>query len=259
MTSYTSNRKLIAGPALWLFLPFLVLSSAFGQNAEDPKEIMDRVDRMLRGDSSHGRVQMTVVTKRWERTLTLEIWSEGTEKALIRILEPKKEAGTATLKVGPDIWNYLPKIDRTIRVPSSMMMGSWMGSHFTNDDLVKETRLIRDYDIQLSYNGDRQGVEVYEFTLVPFPDAPVVWGKIVYEIRIEDLMPVWARYYGDDGELKRTMTFHDYKKMGGRLVPARMKLTPTDKQDEYTQMIYESLDFDIPIPERMFSLSELRR
>jgi len=258
MTRWTSSRVRTPKLAL-LFLPFLVLSRASGQNAEDPKEIMDRVDRMLRGDSSHGKVAMKVVAKHWERTLTLEIWSEGTEKALIRILEPKKEAGTATLKVGPDIWNYLPKIDRTIRVPSSMMMGSWMGSHFTNDDLVKETRLIRDYDIQLSYKGDRQGVEVYEFTLVPVPDAPVVWGKIVYEVRIEDLMPVWARYYGDDGELKRTMTFHDYKKMGERLVPAQMKLTPTDKPDEYTQMIYESLEFDIPIPERMFSLSELRR
>jgi hypothetical protein len=225
----------------------------------EPKEIMDRVDRMLRGDSSHGIVEMTVVTKRWKRTLALEIWSEGTEKALIHILRPKKEAGTATLKVEADIWNYLPKIDRTIRVPSSMMMGSWMGSHFTNDDLVKESRLIRDYDITLSFEGDREGVPVYEFTLIPNPDAPVVWGKILYEVRSEDLVPMWAKYYDEDGELKRTLTFYEVKKIGNRLIPVRMKLVPSDKPDEFTEMYYEKLEFDIEIPARTFSLSELRK
>ena len=140
-------------------------------------EIVDRVDRMLRGDSSWGRLEMAVVTRRWERNVTLEIWSEGTEQALIKVLKPKKEEGTATLKVGSDMWNYLPKIDRTIRVPSSMMMASWMGSHFTNDDLVKESRLIRDYDIEIAYEGEREGVEVYEFLLTPHPEAPVVWAR----------------------------------------------------------------------------------
>ena len=122
----------------------------------DAKEIMDRVDRLLRGDSPHGTVEMTVTTRRWKRTLVLDMWSEGLDKVLIRILKPRKEEGTATLKVGSQIWNYLPKIDRTIRIPTSMMMGSWLGSHFTNDDLVKESRLIRDYEIKMEFTGDRE-------------------------------------------------------------------------------------------------------
>ncbi len=226
---------------------------------ESAKEIIDRIDRLMRGDSSHGQVEMTVVTRRWKRTLVLDIWSEGTEKALIRILKPKKEEGTVTLKVESEIWNYLPKIDRTIRVPTSMMMGSWMGSHFTNDDLVKESQLVRDYQIGISFEGERDGLKVYELTLHPLPEAPVVWGKIVYQVDKEQLLPRWTRYYGEDGELKRIMTFHDIREMGGRLIPSRMKLVPANKQGEYTEMIYHQLEFDMAIPERTFSLSALRR
>ena len=230
-----------------------------GQAADiDAKAIIDRADRLLRGESSHGTVEMKVTTRRWKRTLVLDIWSEGTDKALIRILEPRKEKGTATLRVGSQIWNYLPKIDRTIRVPSSMMMGAWMGSHFTNDDLVKKSRLIRDYEIELEFSGDRDGVKVYEIDLRPHEDAPVVWGRILYQIRQDDLMPVWSRFYDEHGELKRTLWFRDYQIMGDRMVPARMTLVPADHPDELTELVYHQLVFDIAIPRRTFSLAALR-
>ena len=247
--------------AVLVFLIALPLDSV-GQgdvSGLTPKEIVDKVDRILRGDSSLGTMEMSIATKRWKRTMTLRIWSEGTEKALIKILKPKKEAGTATLKVGSDIWNYLPRIDRTIRIPTSMMMASWMGSHFTNDDLVKESRLIRDYDIQISYEGERDRVDIYEFTLKPYPEAPVVWGKILYEVRKKDLMPTWAKYYGEDGQLKRTLTFSHYRKMGGRLVPTQMRMVPQNKPGEHTEVVYTDLKLDIPIARHTFSLAALRR
>lgn len=225
----------------------------------DARAIIDRVDRLLRGDSSISTVEMSVVTRRWERNMKLSIWSEGTDRVLVKVLEPRREAGTATLKVESDIWNYLPKIDRTIRVPSSMMMASWMGSHFTNDDLVRESRLIHDYDIEISFEGDREGVEVYEFTLTPRPEAPVVWGRIVMRIREADLMPLWSRYYGEDGKLRRTMTFSDFQIMGGRQIPARMRMVPEDHPEEFTEMLYQDLRFDVPIPDGTFSLGALRR
>ena len=250
-----SKRRLLLSVCLLLSSPVTVS----GQAADiDAKAIIDRADRLLRGDSSHGTVEMKVTTRRWKRTLVLDIWSEGTDKALIRILEPRKEKGTATLRVGSQIWNYLPKIDRTIRVPSSMMMGAWMGSHFTNDDLVKESRLIRDYEIELEFSGDRDGVEVYEIDLRPHEDAPVVWGRILYQIRQDDLMPVWSRFYDEHGELKRTMRFSDYQIMGNRMVPARMTLVPADHPDELTELVYRELVFDIAIPRRTFSLAALR-
>jgi len=237
----------------------LLLANVAAAHAIDAKELVDRVDRLLRGDSSQGELTMTVVTRNWSRSLSLVVLSEGTEKALIKVTAPPKEAGTATLKAGSDIWNYLPKIDRTIRIPTSMMMASWMGSHFTNDDLVKESRLILDYDIAMSFEGERDGSAVWELTLTPRPTAAVVWGKIVMEVRQVDSMPTWTRYYGDDGQLKRTLTFSEFREMGGRLVPTRMRAVPADKPDESTLIEYSKLIFDVQLPADTFSLGALKR
>jgi len=165
--------------ALSLMASLALPTTAAAAPSVDAKAIVDRVDRLLRGDSCEGEITMSVVTRRWTRTLTMQIWSEGTERALIKVTAPAKEAGKATLKTGNDVWNYVPKIDRTVRVPTSMMMASWIGSHFTNDDLVKESGLIRDYDIEIGFSGSREGVEVWEFVLTPRPEAPVVWGKML--------------------------------------------------------------------------------
>lgn len=226
---------------------------------ESPSEIIDRVDRLLRGESSRGVATMEVVTEHWERSITMEVWSLGTEYSLVRVTSPAKEAGTATLKAQDDIWNYLPKVDRTIKIPASMMMGSWMGSHFTNDDLVKESRLVEDYDIIISFEGERDGAEVWEFRLTPKPEAPVVWGHMEYQVRKADLMPVWARYYDEDGKLVRTLEFSDFREMGGRLVPAVMDMHPEDKPGERTTIRYQELEFDVGIDESFFSLQTLRR
>ena len=223
------------------------------------RDIVDQVDRLMRGDSSQGTVTMQIVTENWQRSLTMQIWSQGTENSLIRIEKPKKEAGTATLKVGNNIWNYLPKVSRTIKIPTSMMMASWMGSHFTNDDLIKESRMIRDYVITISYEGERNGTNVYEFTLTPKPDAPVVWGKVELEVHQDDLMPTWHRYYDEDGTLMRELTFSEYTTMGGRRVPARLVMQPHDKPGEQTVIIYEDLAFDVPIQADTFSLRNLER
>jgi hypothetical protein len=134
-----------------------------------------------------------------------------------------------------------------------------MGSHFTNDDLVKDSRLIRDYDIAIEFSGPREGVEVWEFVLSPRPAAAVVWGRIELQVRQNDLMPTWARYYGDDGGHKRTVTFANYRMMGGRLVPTTMAVTPADKPDESTIITYTRLVFDVRLPSDTFSLGALKR
>ena len=181
----------------------------------DATAIIDRVDRLLRGDSSRGVATMEVVTEHWERRMTMEIWSLGTDYSLVRLRAPQKEAGTATLKAEDDIWNYLPKVDRTIKVPASMMGGAWMGSHFTNDDLVKESRLIDEYDIEIAFDGDDpDGVAVWEFRLTPKPEAAVVWGFIEYRIRQRDDMPLWAKFYDEDGDLARTMEHGEFAEFG---------------------------------------------
>lgn len=249
------RRHLLRAGAIALLGALLAAPAA--AVAQTPQQIVDRVDRLLRGASSEGDLTMQITTRQWQRALDLHIQSLGTDYALVRVLAPHKEAGTATLKVNTDVWNYLPRVDRTIKIPPSLMMGSWMGSHFTNDDLVKESRMALDYDITISFDGERDGVAVWELTLVPKPDAAVVWGKVIEQVRKQDLMPLWARYYDDAGHLARTLTFGDFKMMGGREVPTRLTVVPADKPDENTVILYRHLRFDIGLTPAFFSLRAL--
>lgn len=223
----------------------------------DPHAILAKLDDLWRGTSSSSTVTMRVKTAHWERTLTMEIWSEGTDKTLVKVLKPLKERGTATLKVGSEIYNYLPKTDRTIKLTAAMMMGSWMGSHFTNDDLVKESRMAEDYIPGVSFTGTRDGTDVIDLTLIPKPEAVVVWGKLVVVVRAKDLQPVLITYYDEDGKPERQMTFSDYRQMSNRLLPICMVMTPLDKPGEFTEIIYQELTFDISIPKGFFSLTQL--
>lgn len=236
----------------------LLLACATPARAQTPREIIDRVDRMLRGASSRADIGMEVATEHWSRSLEMRAWSLGTEYALIRVTAPPREAGTATLKVREEVWNYLPRVDRTIKIPPSLMMGAWMGSHFTNDDLVKESRMIDDYDIAIGFEGDRAGVAVWEFTLTPKPTAAVVWGRIVQQVRKADLMPTWARYYDERGTLIRTMTCSDFRTFGSRLVPTVMTVRPEDKPNERTVIRYRDLEFDVRLTPEFFSLRTLQ-
>ena len=202
---------------------------------------------------------MEIVTENWDRKVTMELWSLGTDYSLIRVRAPQKEAGTATLMADGNIWNYLPKIDRTIKIPASMMGGSWMGSHFTNDDLVKESQLIEDYDIEVAFDGERDGVGVWEFLLTPKAETAVVWGRLEFQVRQADDMPLWVKYYDEDGELSRTIEYSAFTEFGGRFVPSVMRMHQSDKPGERTSIIYEELEFDLDIVPAFFSLSNLQR
>ena len=221
-----------------------------------PKEILDRVDDLYRGRSSHGTMTMKVVTEHWTREVRIEAWSLGTEKSLLRILSPRKEKGTATLKSDNNIWNYLPKVKRVIKVPSSMMGGSWMGSHFTNDDLVKESRMAQEYDFAFA---EAPNPETAVVVCTPKPDAAVVWGKVDVHLRRSDWMPLEIRYFDEDLLLARTMTYSKFAKMGGRLVPTVMRVVPVDKPNELTEVTYEKITFDLPLNEGKFTLRSLQR
>lgn len=228
--------------------------------ADDPhtREIVDRVARLFSSKSSIVTLTMQVANENGPRNLSMKIWSLG-EKVLVRLNAPPDEAGTAILKVGRDIWYYLPKTRRTVELPLSMTMTPWMGSAFTIDDLVKESFLTRDYSITTSFVGMRGKVAVYEYTLTPKPEAAVVWGKIILQIRQVNLMPAWQGYYDEEGQLVRELTFSDYKNMGGRLVPTRLVMREANKPSEQTTVLYEDISFDVPISESTFSLPNLKR
>jgi outer membrane lipoprotein-sorting protein len=222
------------------------------------REIVDRVARLFSGKSSIATLQMQISGENGQRDLTMKIWSQG-EDALVRIISPEKDAGTAILKIGSDIWYYLPKVNRTIKAPSSMTMTSWMGSDFTLDDLVKESSLVHDYSLANSFEGKRGEVAVYEYTLTPKPGAVVVWGKVVLQVRQANLMPAWQGFYDEDGKLVRDLTFSDYKTTGGRLMPTRLVMRSLDKPGQQTAIVYQAIAFDVPIGAETFSLPTLKR
>lgn len=201
---------------------------------------------------------MQVVTSHWSRTLSLEFWSKGKDKSLVRILAPLKEKGTATLRSGNEIWNYLPKVNRVVKLPSSMMSASWMGSHFTNDDLVKQSRFADDYHFEITQQGMRDGLDIVEITCIPKPEAPVVWGKVEVVVRRSDYLPLVTRYYDEGLKLARTMTFSDVKTWSGRALPTVMTLTPEGKSGEMTQVSYDSITLDVSLDDSFFSLRNLQ-
>ena len=229
--------------------------------AEEPtvEEILRKADDLFRREHSMVTMEMTVKTARYERNMKMQAVSYGTEKTMITILEPTKEAGTVTLKVDNNIWNYLPKVDRVMKVPAGMMGGSWMGSHVSNDDLVRENRFSEDFDTRVIHTPTDGNTErIYEIELVPKEDTAVVWGKIVTRSR-EDLLPLDVKYYDEDGTLKRVDTFEDVREFDGVMLPTKFSVRPQDKPGEYTTMTYTSVDFTTPVDEKMFSLQALRK
>lgn len=230
-------------------------------DADEARRLLDRVDDLFRGDSSYGKARMSVATEHWRRTLELEFWSRGKDESLIRILAPAKEKGTATLRVATDLWNFLPKVKRVIKLPSSMMSAGWMGSHFTNDDLVKESRMADDYDVSIGFRGRREGqsAAVIEIVAIPKPDAAVVWGRVLVEIDAASELPTRIRYYDERDTLARTMTYHDVAVRGGRTLPTRLVMQPEDKPSESTIVEWLAIDFDVTIAADLFSLRTLQR
>ncbi|MEN0068079.1 MAG: outer membrane lipoprotein-sorting protein [Myxococcota bacterium] len=237
----------------------MVLLYALGAFAADPtiEELLRATDDVSRGDSSQATIEMQVKTSRYERSMKMQVFSKGTEKSLIRILEPAKDAGVATLKVDENLWNYLPKVDRTMKVPAGMMSGAWMGSHFTNDDLVRESRLSEDFTYEF-VSKPQDGKGNYVIACVPKPDAPVVWGKVVVTVRA-DQVPVKVDYFDERGELVRSMEFSDVQTVDGKLAPMRFRLVPHDKPGEFTEMRYSELDLAADLDDRLFTLQALKK
>lgn len=221
-------------------------------------ELVEHVERLLWGKTNHGVSEMTVTTPSWTRTLKFRFWMDRPRYTLIRILSPPKEEGIGSLRIQSEMWNYLPKVARIIKIPASMMLQSWMGSDFSNDDLVKESSMLEDYTHRLIGKEQLDNVPTYRVQSVPKPDAAVVWGKIVYFIRVTDRQPLKEEYYDERGELIKVMTFGDVRALGGRVIPTRWTMQPVAKPGHRTVMEIREMTFDQPIDQSFFSLANLR-
>lgn len=233
-------------------LPLLLLLSNTAL-ALDVQSLIREIEQQYMGTSSRARTTMQVKTSHWERAMEMEAWSLGRDYFLVRILEPAKERDVATLKRDREVWNYLPKVDRIIKIPPSMMGGSWMGSHITNDDLVKANHIDEDYELRLL----EETTTHYVIECLPKAEAAVVWGKIIYRVRKEPRVPEQVDYYDEEMIRVREIHFDEVQQIGERIVPLRLTVLPLEKPEERTILHYRELVYDLGLDEAFFSLRNL--
>jgi len=250
------HRFLVVALTIAAMMP---LDQASAQSADDLNvdSLIKVIDELYRAKSSYTEFEMEIITPHWQRTLAMYGWSAGMKKTFMRITAPRKEKGMATLRVGNEMWNYLPKTNKTIKVPPSMMMSSWMGSDFTNDDLVKESSLFEDYQYE-SISVDSAADKLFYINCIPREDLAVVWGNIVIAVTRADSLPVWQKFYDEKGSLVRVENFRQIKRMGGRLLPTVIEMVPQTKQGHRTVVRYLKAEFNIELDDDTFTLRNLR-
>lgn len=233
---------------------------ANGLVAQDATEIVKRADDKMRGEkSSYSFMTMKIIRPTWERTVSFKSWSKGTENSLVLITAPAKEQGQTFLKIGNDMWNWNPQISRMIKLPTSMLSQGWMGSDFTNDDLLNQRSIVVDYTHKILGEEIVSGELCYKIELLPKPDAPVVWGKIIMWISKKHDINLKVEYYDEDNYLVKSEIGKDLKNMSGRYIPTTFELIPADEEGNKTVITMQEIQFNIPIEDSFFSQQNMKR
>lgn len=213
----------------------------------------------MRGTTS--QVQMVIKTTRptWTREMQVKAWMANGDYALILIQSPARDKGIVFLKRGKEVWNWMPTLERTIKLPPSMMSQSWMGTDFTNDDLVKESSLVKDYDHRFTGDTLIEGRPCYKIESIPKPSTAVVWSKLLICIDKKDYLELYTEFYDDNGELINLMRANNIKMMDGRLIPTHFEMIPMDKKNQKTELIYNNILFNRPIDSKQFTIENMKR
>ena len=223
----------------------------------DAKDIVrDAIDHW-RGTTSQGAMTMTIHRPDWERSMSMQSWTQGEKRSLVRVTAPRKDRGNGTLMDGNKMWSFSPKINRVIKVPSSMMSQSWMGSDFSNKDISRADDIVEQYDHTLLSEAQIDDHVAYEIQAIPHEDAAVVWGKEILVVRDDNVL-IEHRFYDQDGELVKALRTLKIGQMGGRTVAVQQRMEKADAPDEWTEIIVDSVEFDIELNDNVFTLSNLR-
>ena len=255
MNLFSLLKPLRAGLLLSCLAGFV--SPAFAAEAPTADELIRLAMNHWRGVSSYSDMTMTVHRSDWERVFSMQAWTQGEKNSLVRVTEPRKDAGNGTLILDKNMWSYSPKVNRIIKIPSSMMSQSWMGSDFSNKDISKSTDIIDQYDHTLVNTEDKEGHSYYTIQSIPHEEAAVVWGKEVVTIR-DDYVMIRQEFWDQDGVLVKEMNAFEVQAMGGRTVAKRMRMHKTETPGEWTEMSVNAIDFDVDLPDSIFTLSNLR-
>jgi len=239
-----------------LLVLLLLAASATAEDRDATAIVKDAIDHW-RGLSSDTVMTMVIHRPDWERTMTMRGWTKGDDRSLVRVLEPRKDRGNGTLTDDNSMWSYSPKVNRVIKIPSSMMGQSWMGSDFSNKDVARADDIVKQYDHSILGEEDVDGITVYEIESIPHEDAAVVWGREVLSIR-EDHVVLTHKFYDQDGELVKTLTSLEIGEMGGRVIAKRQRMSKVETPDEWTEIQVVSVDYEVELQDSLFTLSNLR-
>ena len=239
-----------------IILYVLTINSCFAQEQDAADLIRSAMDHW-RGTTSYSEMTMTIHRPDWQRSMSMLAWTAGDKQSLVRVTAPKKDAGNATLMNNKNMWTYSPRVNRIIKIPSSMMAQSWMGSDFSNKDVSRSTDIIDSYTHTLSAVREADGHKIYIITSIPHEDAAVVWGKEVWTIR-DDYVVLEEQFWDQDGVLVKTMKTSAIKEMDGRTVAQKMRMNKVESPDEWTEMTVDSIEFNMDIPANTFTQSNLR-
>jgi outer membrane lipoprotein-sorting protein len=242
-----------------LGLLFLVNIQGLFSQGLSAEEIIKKADDKNRGLSSQGTLTMTVIRPEWTRTITMNSWSKGKDYSIVIITAPAKDKGQVFLKIKTEMWNWVPSIDKTIKLPPSMMLQSWMGSDFTNDDLVKQSSIVVDYSHKLIGEEKVRDQDCYKLELTPLPDAAVVWGKVIFWVTKSGFDQWMVDYYDEDNKLVSTSNSFDLKQMGDRIIPTRIEITPKNKKGQKTVLHIDQMKFNIKLDESFFSQQNMKK
>lgn len=243
---------------LYILITIFCLLTLNATSQPKVEDIIKHIDQLYRSKTSEAEMEMHIVTPHYERTLKMQVWTKGMDKTFIRITAPKKEQGVATLRIKNEMWNYLPKVNKTMKISPSMMMGSWMGSDFTNDDLVRESSLIDDYTYQM-VTPEEESEDLLYVELIPKEDSAIVWGKIITAVRANDYIPMWQHFYDEKGKLMRVLNFKEVKKFGEKTVPSVMEMIPQNRDGHKTVVRWVNAKFNTRIDDRIFTRRNLQK
>lgn len=222
-------------------------------------EVVRRADEQMRGNTSEASLSIVINRPSWSREMHLKAWTKGERFSMILVTAPAKEKGIAFLKREREVWNWIPAIERNIKLPPSMMSQSWMGTDFTNDDLVKEASAVSDYEHRHLGRETMEGRECYRIEMIPKPEAAIVWEKVIVWIDTADFLQFKTEFYDEDGELVNIMYGSEVKVLGGRKITSRIEMVPAEKEGHSTLIRYEDIRFNQEIPDEFFTPRNMTR
>jgi outer membrane lipoprotein-sorting protein len=224
---------------------------------QDAGEIVKKADERAKGKTSVSSITIQTIRPKYTREMTVKSWTKGNNWVMILITAPVRDKGVAYLKRKKEVWNWIPSIERNIKLPPSMMSQSWMGTDFTNDDLVKEASIVEDYNHTILGDTIIEGRICFKIQMLPKPAAAVVWGKLLMCIDKKDYLMLHVAYFDEEGKLINTMHAGEVKMLGGKLLPSRMEMIPADKKGYKTVLVYNNLVFDKPIEDGFFTTQNM--